>query len=203
MDTQDLRVGRFVISRDLFEQGYRAGGGPGKCTATCCSGGVYTDIAERSRILAHEEIIRKHMDDSQTPDASRWFEDAELDDDDFPSGKCVGTRVVNGKCVFLDRQARCTLQVAATEEGMHRWALKPLFCILFPIEISDGRVSFDPLLQGDEECCSVTTAFDVPLFEACREELTHLLGKDGFRALRTHYTAVRGNATVCERVTEE
>ena len=79
------------------------------------------------------------MDETQTADPAHWFEPEEQDDDDFPSGRCVGTRVLNDKCAFLDRFGRCTLQVAATRvRGLHRWALKPLFCILYPIEIRQG-----------------------------------------------------------------
>ncbi len=182
-----LRSGQYTISPELFDKGYRGGRGPCTCTSECCKHGVYADVRERDRILASKEIIRTYMDETQTTDDAGWFEEGEFDDPDFPSGRCVSTQVVNGRCAFLDKLGRCSLQVVATSEGMHRWALKPLFCILFPLEISNNVIGFDDLLDQEQECCSITNEYDVPVFEACRDELVHILGDEGFRQLRTCY----------------
>jgi hypothetical protein len=131
------------------------------------------------------------MDQTQDPDPATWFEAEELDDPDFPTGRCVGTEVVNDKCVFLDKAGRCAIQLAAVNNGLHKWALKPLFCILFPIEITNGVVGFDDMLQSQESCCSVDPEFEIPFFEGCREELEHLVGKEGFALMRDHYTILR------------
>jgi hypothetical protein len=185
-----LTVNGLTISPDLFRKGYANGRGPCTCTSTCCRGGVYADISERDAILAHREMIKRHLDETQLSDESLWFEDKETEDPDFASGRCIGTREHNGKCVFLDRQGRCSLQVAAVHEGLDRWAIKPLFCILFPIEITNKVVSFDDLLQDDQPCCSVEEQFDIPVFRACRDELTHLLGEEGYRQMEEHYRAI-------------
>ena len=189
-----LRVGRYTVSGELFETGMTAGKGPCGCTAACCLAGVYADVAERDKILAHREIIARYMDETQPSDPQLWFDGAEEEDEDFPSGRCVGTQEINGKCAFLDRMGRCSLQVAASGEGMHKWAFKPLYCILYPIEISGNTVRFDDLLQGDEQCCSVSDKFDTPLFEACRDELTHLVGEEGFRRIESYYRELRATA---------
>jgi hypothetical protein len=123
------------------------------------------------------------MDETQSRDEHQWFEQHESEDSDFASGRCVGTAVINGKCAFLDKLGRCSLQVAASSEGMHKWELKPLFCVLFPLEISNNVISFDDLLDEDQECCSITGTFDVPLFRACRDELMHVLGEEGYQEL--------------------
>jgi hypothetical protein len=155
---------------------------------------VYADVREKENILDHKDMIRKYMDETQSPDEALWFEDRESEDTDFPSGRCIGTREINDKCAFLDRGGRCTLQIAATEEGMHKWALKPLFCILYPIEISNNVVSFDDMLQDEQHCCSISSDFQVPLFEACKDELVHLLGETGFTSLQGYYDAARAAA---------
>lgn len=187
---QPITVGRYRIAPELFTTGYTAGKGPCTCSSHCCAGGVFMDVADRERILAHRELIARHMDATQVTDPSRWFDDEELADSDFPSGRCVGSAVVNDKCVFLDARGLCSLQAAAVAEGMHKWAIKPLYCILFPIEVSEGTVGFDDMLQGEQVCCTTDTAFVTPAFRACREELEHLLGAGGYAALEEAYTRI-------------
>lgn len=186
-----IRVKGLTIGDELFETGYPEGSGPCGCTSTCCSGGVYADVAERDAILRHAEMIERYMDETQPHDPARWFDAQEESDPDFASGRCIGTTVHNDKCAFLDKYGRCSVQRATTEEGMGRWALKPLYCILYPIEISEGVVSFDPMLQDEQPCCTVTDAFHVPVFQACRDELIHLLGADGYKTLERHYAMHR------------
>lgn len=188
--TVSLTINGLTFSPELFSKGFPSGRGPCGCSSTCCRGGVYADLGERDVILAHKEMITKYLDETQLSDDTLWFEREESVDTDFPSGRSIGTTEHNGKCVFLDREGRCSLQVAAVQEGMDRWAIKPLFCILFPIEITNGVVSFDDLLQDEQPCCSIDEKFDVPMFRACREELTHLLGEEGYNALEAHYEKV-------------
>jgi hypothetical protein len=185
-----LKIDQYTMSGELFSKGFQKGGGPCSCSSACCEGGVFVDLRERAVIMAHRDLIIRHMDRTQTTDSSRWFEAEEADDPDFPSGQCVGTQVINDKCAFLDGAGRCCLQKAAVAEGMHKWAIKPLFCILYPIEISGGIVSFDEMLQDEESCCTIGTSFDIPLFEACREELVHIVGEEGYTQMEEHYASL-------------
>lgn len=187
---KSLRIDSYTMSGELFAKGFPKGGGPCSCSSACCEGGVYVDLHEREVIMAHRDLITRHMDHTQTTDSSRWFEAEVADDADFPSGQCVGTRVINDRCAFLDSVGHCSLQKAAVAEGMHKWAIKPLFCILYPIEISNGIVSFDEMLQDEESCCTIGTSFDIPLFEACREELVHIVGDEGYAQMEEHYTSL-------------
>jgi hypothetical protein len=148
---------------------------------------VYVDLLERDTILSHAELIRRHMDDTQSQDERTWFENEEHDDPDYVSRRCVGTTVISGKCAFLDGAGRCSIQVATTGEGLGRWALKPLYCILYPIGIADGVVDVDPMLQDERSCCTAGAAFDTPVFEACRDELEHLFGNDGMQTIQEHH----------------
>jgi len=141
---------------------------------------VYADVKERDLILAHKDVIKQCMDETQTTDENLWFEQHEQEDSDFVSGRSVGTEVYNGKCTLLDKAGHCSLQVAAVQQGMHRWALKPVFCVLFPLEISNNVIAFDDLLDQEQHCCTVSTEFDVPIYEACKDELIHIIGEDGY-----------------------
>jgi len=190
-----FEVKGYKIADELFTRGMRDGQGPCKCSAACCLGGVFVDVSERERILSHRETIVKYMDESQPLDISQWFEQEVHNDSDFPSGRCVGTAEYNSKCAFLDKENRCSLQVTSTAEGMGVWSLKPFFCVLYPVEITDKTIRFDDLLQGETPCCSVSGDFHVPLFEVCREELIHVLGYDGFEQMREHYRSLQEGTT--------
>lgn len=190
--TDTLVVKGYTIADELFTTGYPAGTGPYFCASgVCCGRGAYVDLAERDRVLAHAAMVKPHLDETQTQDETRWFETEERVDPDYPSGKCVGTDATTGRCALQDKRGRCSLQVAATAAGLHKWAIKPLYCVIFPIEVIGNVVRFDSRMQGKRACCSVQAEFEVPLFEACREELVHLLGEDGFQQLRDRYAAMQ------------
>jgi hypothetical protein len=191
-----LIVKGYMITPSLLSAGYPAGLTPCQCTSTCCEGGVYVDLRERDTILAQKELIKASMDESQPTDDRLWFEEEERADPDFAAGRCVATREFNNKCAFLDARGRCTLQTAAVSAGMDRWTFKPLFCILYPVDIHHGRVGFDSMLQDEQPCCTVSPTFDTPLFMACRDELTHLLGPDGYQALEEHYASLQSHQSV-------
>jgi hypothetical protein len=177
----------YTFAPELFNQGFAEGHGPCRCSSHCCAGGVYVDIKERDLVLSKKEKVKAQMDETQTTDDSLWFETNVEDDTDFASGKCVGTTVVNDKCVFLNARGHCAIQLAAVADGLDRWAWKPLFCILFPVEITDKVIGFDPMLQDEKPCCTIKEQFHVPLFRACKAELEHLLGTDGYAEAEAHY----------------
>jgi hypothetical protein len=181
-----MKIKGYQVAPELFETGFAAGDGPCACNSVCCWNGAYMDLAERDRLLAHADLLKSQMDETQSTDESVWFETEEKPDSDYASGSCIGTGTVNGKCAFMDKRGYCTTQVAATAAGMHKWALKPLYCVLFPIEVIAGVVRFDNRMQDKRSCCSVQRTFDTPLFEACRDEIVHLVGEDGYAEMEAH-----------------
>ena len=65
--------------------------------------------------------------------------------------------------------------------GLDRWAIKPLYCVLYPIEITGGTVSFDHMLQGEQPCCSVDTTNSTSRCSArARTNWSFSLGEDGY-----------------------
>jgi hypothetical protein len=46
------------------------------------------------------------------------------------------------------------------------------------------------LLQNEQACCTIQEQYDLPLYEACREELEFLLGQAGYAQLDAHYRAL-------------
>jgi hypothetical protein len=183
----ELRIRGYLVSPDLFTTGYGKESGPWTCTSQCCGGGAYVDVTERDRVLAHAEMVKRHVDETQTQDESRWFEPNDFADSDYKSGRCVGTTVENGKCILQDKRGFCSLQVAASASGASKWAIKPLYCVLFPLEVIANVIRYDRRFHDVRPCCTAKTEFEIPLFEACKDEVVHLVGEDGYRAMESHY----------------
>ena len=142
----------------------------------------YTDKSEYEKIISKKDRILKSMDDSQTKIVEDWFEE-EQEDNDFPSGIAVGTEVYNGKCVFLDKQGFCTLQKIAIEDGEDKWKYKPLYCILFPLVIFEGKLTIDDEHLERMHYCNKKENQVSTVFETCKNELKFLLGEKGFNEL--------------------
>ena len=152
------------------------------CSGECCYYGVYTDKSEHETIMSVKEKIISHLDDSQNKNPDAWFEAPETDDD-FPSGIAVGTEVYNGKCVFLDKQGFCTLQKMAMLEGEYKWKYKPLYCILFPLVIFEGVLTFDDEHLDRMHYCNKPQNQVSTIFDCTKNELKHVLGESGFEEL--------------------
>jgi Fe-S-cluster containining protein len=166
----------------LLRARFAAGCDTSRCNAACCRTGVWLDTAERDRILAHAERVRRAMDRGQPRDTHRWFSRRTKTDPDFPSGRAVHTRVVNGGCVFLDGDRRCVLQKVSGAGGPQ---LKPFFCTAFPITIDQGVLTLDDHENRSRpECCASRRDGPLTVFDVCRLELRHTLGAAELASLR-------------------
>lgn len=186
----------------IFTQGFVKYCDIDKCGGGCCHSGVYADVEEHATILRHKEQIARAMDETQDTDPSTWFDGEYIDDPDFPSGRATGTQVherdggISGfteGCVFLDKRHFCSIQVAAANEGLHRWAWKPAYCILFPITVVEGVITYDDSHSEDLHHCGPKGAGNYvhSVFESMREELQHFLGADEYAKLEAYYQANR------------
>lgn len=172
------------VHPSFFGRQFDSGCSMMSCNADCCHYGVMADIHERDRILEHKDLILRYMEPQQEHDPSQWFEE-EVVDLDFPSGKAVGTQARDYGCVFLDAAGRCVLQKAAMGEGMHKFSLKPFFCVAYPVTIEHGELIIDDAdFVNRPACCSVVKDGSLTIFDVCSEELEHVLGKDGLTELQ-------------------
>lgn len=152
------------------------------CSGECCWYGVYTDLKEMEMILDKRDLVKKYMDDSQTLDETKWFERIE-EDKDFESGYCAGTEIYNNKCVFLDKNGFCSLQKAAMDLGEDKWNYKPLYCILFPLVIFEGKLTIDDEHIERMHYCNKAKNQTSTIFEAMKDEIRHFLGEEGYKEL--------------------
>jgi len=142
---RDLRLDHEALNRPLRRCDLSV------CGATCCHDGVYLSAEEANvvRGLAmerRESFERLGLDLPDRPVVyGRWR--------DAASGPKTATRPVPRRdrvadypahfpetgCVFLLDDARCALQVLATEEGRDPWFYKPITCWLHPLSIAGGE----------------------------------------------------------------
>lgn len=187
MSEQEINIGGTKFELKIFTDGFEDKNGPNACTSKCCRYGVYLDPAERDRILAHADVVEKYFDETQTKDRSKWFDNTEDIDSDFPSGVCVSTEVYNDKCAFLDGRGRCTLQVAEKEESLQQFSLKPFYCVLFPIVKEDNVIGYDDFCAGESACCTATPFSEKKMVEVCAIELEHVLGVAKYKEVLEYY----------------
>lgn len=156
------------------------------CKGMCCSAGVFLDLADKEKILRHADLIKKHLDPDQQRDETRWFTHDIEDDMDFPSGRCDSTTVHQNGCVFLNGKGLCALQITAMAEGMDKFALKPFFCVAFPLVIDEHTLTLDnPDFVSKKACCVPASDGTMHVFDVYREEFAFMLGDEGFREIKT------------------
>lgn len=155
------------------------------CSGECCNYGVFTDLKEYEDIMSIKDKILPLMDESQTKDINEWFEEPQ-EDNDFESGFAVGTEVINGKCVFLDKNGLCTLQKLAMSEGEHKWKYKPIYCVLFPFTVYEGALTIDDEHINRLKTCNANPKPGQTIFDYGQEELEYFLGADGFSELKEY-----------------
>lgn len=161
------------------------------CRGVCCSLGVYVDMEQKAAILRHAEMIKPYLPPERR-DEDMWFCDDDVADDSFPDKRFDFTNTVPNpdyhdgmSCVFLRPDAMCAVQVASVANGLDRWALKPFFCVLFPLVIDEQWLELDsenPLYQHPA-CSSQITTTDQPVYVVLKDELVHALGKEGYAQL--------------------
>jgi len=192
--TKYLEIDGTKIELRILTEGFKNPDGPNACTSKCCRHGVYLDPTERDEILAHANILERFLDETQTTDRSKWFDNSAEVDSDFPSGECVSTQIYNDKCVFLNKNGHCVLQIAEMEEKMPRFSLKPYYCVLFPIVKLDGAFEYDDFCCGESDCCTASKEYSPKMVEACSIELEHAIGELKYKKLLEFYQTKFVNA---------
>jgi len=142
------------------------------CHDSCCQHGVDVSLPERDRILARAGELEPLVGRP----ASAWFTGGVVRDADFPGGGATRTAVVNGRCVFLARDARgCVLHALSLGRGEDYHDLKPMVSSLFPVTFGEGALfCSEELVDGSLSC-----AGDGPTaYEMARPELLYYFGEE-------------------------
>lgn len=193
-----IEVAGLRVDERIFTQGFVEYCDISKCGGGCCHSGVFVDAGEYQTILEHKAEIGRAMDETQNTDPATWFDNEWVDDADFPSKRATGTMVhdrdggISGfteGCVFLDRRHFCSIQVAAADQGLHRWSWKPKYCILFPITVVDGVIMYDDSHSDDLHHCGPQGVGNYvhSVFEAMQEEIRYVFGEEALAALQSYF----------------
>lgn len=156
------------------------------CNAACCVYGAWVDQLLMKKIISESTLISKHMQ-GEYSDPSAWFNELSEPDKHSLSGIVVHTSVIDDPkhyggtaCVFMRKDHKCSLQVAAEENNFHKWYFKPFYCILHPLDIDEiGRVTLGNTEELIIEAASYVRQNDkeILLTELFSEELEYFLGK--------------------------
>ncbi len=191
-------IGGFKVDELIFTHGFVKYCDIDKCGGGCCHSGVYADTGEYETILRHKNEIAEYMDETQDTDPAHWFDGEWIDDPDFKSGRATGTNVqdrdggISGfteGCVMLDKRHFCSIQVAAAAKGLHRWTWKPMYCILFPITVAEGVITYDDSHSEDLNHCGPagTGNYVHSVFEAMKEEIQYVFGDEAFKTMNDYF----------------
>lgn len=180
-------IPRLRVNPSMFAVRFADDCATARCSAACCQGGVWADVAERDVIMQNVTRIQQSMEPEQEHDPAKWFDEETIGDIDYPSGKAVGTQVYNDKCVFLDRAGLCVLQKTETALKDPGLKLKPFFCKAFPITVENHMLNYDDYMEQDQpQCCSrVNPSGNRTVFDVCWWELEIVVGKEGVEELKT------------------
>lgn len=159
----DANIFRFKYYKNCYCCGY--------CKDECCSYGVDVDIENVNRLLAYADRLEAYAGINR----ERWFDAEVVCDSEYAGGAYRRTRVVDGKCIFLNREQNgCRIHSFCIDNLIDFHSLKPVVSCLFP-------VTFDrKILRPSEE---VETAELVclsdcgSLYEGVRNDLGFYFGE--------------------------
>jgi hypothetical protein len=142
------------------------------CHDACCDHGVDVDQWHVERVAQHADALQAYVGVPR----QRWFTARLEEDGEMPGGGSRRTRVVRGRCVFLNRAGRgCLLHAFSVDHGLDYHDLKSIVDCLFPITFSDGA-----LLPADEvvDESLVCTGTGPTLYRGLRGELEYYFGPE-------------------------
>lgn len=142
------------------------------CNDACCSFGVCVDPENVRRIEARADGLEPFLGIPR----DLWFTGDFVQDPEFPGGCYTRTLVVEGACVFLNRDGRgCMLHAFCLAEGIDHRLLKPMFSSLFPVTAEAGLLR--PAAEvGDDSLVCLDGGMS--LYWGARSDLHYYFGDD-------------------------
>lgn len=153
------------------------------CDGDCCSGGVSATLYEVARIKAHADEIQPYL-----------IEPYNFQEWDVSHPADIGTPVLyedkpNMQCWFQRENRLCALHSLALEKGMPVPAIKPYFCLFFPLTLIDLDINVTEIAVDGKayETCLVPSEQETYLFKEFESELRRVIGDANFEELLRRY----------------
>ena len=142
------------------------------CGHSCCNWGVDIDVENVERIRQRKDELEAYLGTKWDD----WFTGEWEVTPDYPGGKATRTKVVNGSCVFQNREnGACKLHSFALDQGFDYHVIKPLISSLFPITFGDGLMCLgEELYEGSLICQGNGPS----CYDAQRSEILHYWGAE-------------------------
>lgn len=123
------------------------------CEGMCCSDGAFL-LPEEEKLI-HKVVAKypehfAHLPKNYIGD-SAWHEH---------NGRKTATRPYryknkpahfeNTRCVFTEKDGKCSLQTLAVKLGKHKWKFKPMGCWLFPLSSDEKGLIAPPRTRRED-----------------------------------------------------
>jgi Fe-S-cluster containining protein len=165
------------------------------CHDSCCAYGVVVDVPTVGRLLAHADELEPVVGVGR----ERWFTGHYEADPEIPGGSCTRTAVIDGACVFLNRQGRgCLIHKFCLDRGIDVRDLKPMIAALFPVTFDYGMLHANLEVRDKSLICLNTGP---TLYRSARADLEYYFGPELVAELDAIETEVLTNPPPSARST--
>jgi Fe-S-cluster containining protein len=163
----------FRVSEELFTTPFDWNCMEKSCAA-CCHNGVWVELATVVKILK----VKALDDYAVRVPRKKWF-DRYVIYDDFQQGLFLPTRKVNGCCSFFNNDPNlfgCSIQRYSDWKGLDIHTLKPMMCLLFPIDCTNGLLSAKLKIPGITVFPCSDARMGSTVYRVLRGELQYYFG---------------------------
>jgi hypothetical protein len=177
-----LVINGFRIDQDILRKKAVRKCSEIQCLAACCSDGVWLLDNEAPRILEWADEIKACLPPDRH-DESKWFEQGKEEMGTIPVNDPV--RPNDTCCVFLQPDRKCALQVVSSANNLGWPGIKPFYCTLYPLYTEDHTLLLDNIthLNVNGAMCRAEKPLRLEIYKLFPEEITLVLGKDGYQQL--------------------
>lgn len=177
-------VGSFRLSPEFFVRTrLRNQCAENGCDGDCCGEGVAATLYEVARIKAHADEIQSYLIESY--DFETW---------DLSHPADISTPLLNEnksgeQCWFLRRNRLCALHTFALDKDIPVPALKPYFCLFFPLTLIDLDINVTEIAVDGKayETCLIESERETYLFKEFENELRRVIGDANYDELLRRY----------------
>ena len=169
-----VTIGSFRLSPEFFVKTRLVNRCFRQCAAACCDEGTWLTLYEARQIGDYRDEIQPYLE--QPLDLDAW----DLSHPAFLYTPLLNPGTLHQHCWFFTQERRCALHAVALDKKIPLRAVKPFFCMLFPltlvdIDINQTEIAIDAKAY---ETCLVQGEKETWLYEQFEPDLRRILGAE-------------------------